>query len=101
MQEDLERQKEENIRLTGIIKQQELETNQTNERLMNTNFEKEKLENERNHNANDVSSKIEKMNFVAQDRATTIKNLNNVNLELDRLNTEIRNVNHHNIDLES
>jgi len=48
-----------------------------------------------------MSSKIEKMNFVSQDRASIIKNLNSVNLELDRLNHDSRNINHQNIDLES
>jgi predicted nucleic acid-binding Zn-ribbon protein len=41
------------------------------------------------------------MNFVSQDRASIIKNLNSVNLELDRLNHDSRNINHQNIDLES
>lgn len=48
-----------------------------------------------------MSSKIEKMNFISQDRASIIKNLNSVNLELDRLNHDSRNINHQNIDLES
>ena len=68
---------------------------------MTTNVEKQNLENERNHNVNDMQSKIEKMNFVSQDRVTIIKNLNTINLELDRLNHESRNINHQNIDLES
>ena len=101
MQEDLELQKEENIRLTSYLKHQEIETTQTNERLMTTNVEKQKLQNERDVNANDMSSKIEKMNVVSQDRATVIKNLNTVNLELDRLNHDQRTINHQNIDLES
>ena len=48
----------------------------------------------------DYTKKLNELDSVSRQRCETIKDLNNANLELDRLNAQEHHLNHCNIDID-
>lgn len=98
---DLDRQRDENDRLSMQLKEEQLDTNNTNNRLVNTSNVSKNLSHESNTLNNSMQQILRRIDEISRDKLHNSKELNLVNSELERLSKADLVVSHSNIDLES
>ena len=101
LQNDLEHQRVENDRLSMQLKEEQLDTNNTNNKLVNTSHVSKNLHHENNTLNHSMQQVLRRLDDIQRDRLQNSKDLNLVNSELERLSREELNLSHSNIDTES
>ena len=98
---DLDQQRDENDRLSRQLKEEQLDTSNTNHRLVNTSNVSKNLSHESNTLNNSMQQILRRIDEISRDKLHNSKELNLVNSELERLSKADLIVSHSNIDLES
>ena len=98
---DLDQQRDENDRLSRQLKEEQVDTSNTNHRLVNTSNVSKNLSHESNTLNNSMQQILRRIDEISRDKLHNSKELNLVNSELERLSKADLVVSHSNIDLES
>lgn len=101
LQNDLEHQRVENDRLSMQLKEEQLDTNNTNNKLVNTSHVSKNLHHENNTLNHSMQQVLRRLDDIQRDKLQNSKDLNLVNSEIERLSREELNLSHSNIDTES
>jgi chromosome segregation ATPase len=101
MQEDLNRHKEENMRLQSKLKEEEIEQAAAGNKLMDTNAARKNLELEGDALNSNLGQKLRLMDDLSKERVIVLSDLHQANNELERLNRQHLSMNHENIDMET
>ena len=101
MQEDLNRHKEENMRLQSKLKEEEIEQAAAGNKLMDTNAARKNLELEGDALNSNLGQKLRLMDDLSKERVSVLSDLHQANNELERLNRQHLSMNHENIDMET
>jgi hypothetical protein len=86
MQEDLNRNKEENVRLQSKLKEEEVVQHSTGNQLVDTNAARKNLELESDALNSNLGKKLRMMDGLSKERVVVLSDLHQANNELEGLN---------------